>query len=391
MPDKKPSVIPTPEEILKANEEALAGRPDMSLIEQANQTGMEIASQFEKEQEIRFNDEVPLAEQAAAEAMRLKTQQQIAERERLLQQQKDRAAALDIERAKMMNQQPPQRPPVQPPVPPVTPPPASPSGHDMPAEAPKPIDKYAAISQPQMNASFDVIPLPSKGKLYRSKKESIRVAHLTAADENILTNPNLMESGEFLEILLNRKILEPELRYKDLHVGDRNAIMLWLRATGYGHEYPITVYDPETAEPFEHVVDLTSLKIINLEVDTDKEGYIDYELPLTKTQVKIKLLTVGDVDDIEAHVAERLELGDGSVDTVTYTLEKQIVEINGERDKAFIKDFVQSMRVGDSNAIRKYIDQIESGVDMKLEIGTPGGGSLDTFLPINFQFFWPNS
>lgn len=389
MPEKKPSVIPTPEEILRMNEEALAGRPDMSLIEQANQTGMEIANQFEKEQEIRFNDEVPLGEQAAAEAMRLKTQQQIAERERLLQQQKDRAALLDAERAKMMNQKPPQKPPVQPPAPPVQPP-SSPSGHDMPSSAPEPVDKYYAISQPQMNASFDVIPLPSEGKLYRNGKKSIKVAYLTAADENILTNPNLMESGEFLEILLNRKILEPELRYKDLHIGDRNAIMIWLRATGYGHEYPITVYDPETAEPFEHIVDLSELKTINLNVDTDKEGLIDYELPLTKAKLKIKLLTVGDVSDIEEHVGEKMGLNDGSVDTVTYTLEKQIIEINGNRDKAYIKDFIQSMRVGDSNAVRKYIDQIDSGIDMKLEIGTPGGGSLSTFLPINFKFFWPN-
>jgi len=390
MPENKPSVIPTQDQILKMNEE-MADKPDMSMIEQANATGTEIANQFEKEQEIKFNSEVPLGEQAAAEAMRLKTQEQIAERERLLQQQKDRAALLDQERAKMMNQKPPQRPPVQPPVPPTPPvPPSNPSGYDMPERAPEPVDKYYAISQPQMNASFDVIPLPSEGRLYKNGKKSIKVAYLTAADENILTNPNLMESGEFLEILLNRKILEPELRYKDLHVGDRNAIMIWLRATGYGHEYPITVYDPETAEPFEHIVDLSELKTINLNVETDKEGLIDFELPLTKAKLKIKLLTVGDVADIEEHVGEKMGLNDGSVDTVTYTLEKQIVDINGNRDKAYIKDFIQSMRVGDSNAVRKYIDQIDSGIDMKLEIGTPGGGSLDTFLPINFKFFWPN-
>ena len=39
---------------------------------------------------------------------------------------------------------------------------------------------------------------------------------MTTADENILTSPNLLQSGEFLEILMNRKILEPGLRYKDL-------------------------------------------------------------------------------------------------------------------------------------------------------------------------------
>jgi hypothetical protein len=390
MPENKPSVIPSQEEIVKANEEIL-NRPEMNMIDAANATGTEIANQFEKEQQIQFNSEVPMGEQAAAEAMRLKTDQQIAERERLLQQQKDRAALLDQERLKYMNQKPPSQLPPTPPTPPVTPPPSSPSGHDMPENAPEPVDKYFTISQPQMNASWDVIPLPSEGKLYRGGKKTLKVAYLTAADENVLTNPNVMESGEFLEILLNRKILDPSIRYKDLHIGDRNAIMIWLRATGYGHEYPITVYDPETAEPFEHIVDLSELKTITLNVDTDREGLIDFELPLTKKMVKIKLLTVGDIDEIEAHVADVLENDDGNVDTVTYTLERQIVEIDGNRDSGFIRDYIQSMRVGDSNAINKYISQIDSGIDMKLEIETPGGGSLNTFLPINFNFFWPNA
>jgi len=387
MPLNKLSVIPSNEQILKANEE-LSSRPDMDLINAANETGDEIANQFQQEQEIKFNNEVPLAEQAAAEAMRLKTEAQIAERARLLQIQHDRADTLDREREKMMNQQPP-RPPVQPPTPPAQPP-SSPSGHDMPADAPEPMDKYAAISQPQMNASFDVIPLPSEGKLYKIKKKSIKVAHLTAADENILTNPNIMDSGDFLEILFNRKILEPSLRYKDLHIGDRDAIMIWLRATGYGHQYPIQLFDPETAEQFEHIVDLSELKSKPLLAEPDKEGYLDFVLPVTNTQIKFKLFTIRDVDEIQAHIEEVTVAGVENVDTVTYSLSRQIIEIGGNRDRDYINNFVQSMRVGDSDGLRKYIDKIESGMDMKLEVGTPGSGSISTFLPINLKFFWPN-
>lgn len=380
MSTNKPSVIPTAEQIAAAQEE-LNNRPNMDLINAANETGMEIANQFKKEQEIIFNDEVSLAEQAAAEAMRLKTEQQIAERERLLKIQQERADLLEIERAKTMNQKPPQRPPIQPPT--------NPTYHDMPMDNPEPLNKYFAISQPQMNTSFDVIPLPSEGKLYKSKKKSIKVAYLTASDENILTNPNIMESGEFLEILFNRKILEPELRYKDLHVGDRDAIMIWLRSTSYGHDYPITVYDPATAEPFEHIVDLSELKTKPLLAEPDKDGYIDFILPITKTPIKFKLFTVGDIDEIQEHIDEISKSGVENIDTITYSLSKQIVEINGNRDVSYINDYVQTMRAGDSSALRKYIEKIESGMDMKLHIGTPGGGSLTTFLPLNLKFFWP--
>ena len=124
-------------------------------------------------------------------------------------------------------------------------------------------DYVYQLSQPQYNMSFDLIPLPSEGKIYRSKKANVKVAYLTTSDENILTSPNLLQSGEFLEILINRKLLERDLRYRDLHVGDRNAIMLWIRATGYGEMYPVTLYD-ENNEPFETEINLNNLKVKKL-------------------------------------------------------------------------------------------------------------------------------
>lgn len=372
MSEKRPNVFPTQEQ-----------------IEQANQTGEQIAQQLAEENNLK--PQVSDAEQKAAEEMARRTQEQIAERNRLMQEQIDKARQLEKDREVTMNQTPPsQTPPPTPPTPP-TPPNDSPSGGSgSERNQPQEVDKLKVISEPQYDAAFDVIPLPSDGKIYKSKKGSIKVAYLTAADENILSNPNLMESGEFLEVLINRKILEPELRYKDLHVGDRNAIMIWLRATAYGHEYPIQVYDPATYEPFEHVVDLSTIKSKPLGAEPDREGYFDFKLPVSNTQIKFKLLTVGEVDDIEDHIEKVKEtLGAEHVDTVTHTLAKQIVEVNGNRDREFIGGFVQTMRAGDSRALRKHIEDIESGVDMKLDITTPGGESINPFLPFNLDFFWP--
>jgi hypothetical protein len=245
------------------------------------------------------------------------------------------------------------------------------------------------LSQPQYNAAFDVIPLPSEGKLYKNKKPSVKVAYMTTADENILTSPNLLQSGEFLEILINRKLLEPDLRYKDLHVGDRNAIMLWLRATSYGEMYPITMYDEEGV-PFESEVDLNSLKTIKLSIEPDAEGYFDFYLPISKASIKFKLLTVGDLDQIEKMVAEdeKNEIPVNSV--ITYRLERQIVDVNGNRDKGFIKDFIEKMRVRDSKELKDYIEKIDCGVDLAIEVKTPRGESISTFLPLSVRFFWPD-
>jgi hypothetical protein len=252
------------------------------------------------------------------------------------------------------------------------------------------VDPYILeLSQPNYNAPFDVIPLPSKGKLYKNKKESVRLAYMTTADENILTSPNLLQSGEFLEILINRKILEPTLRYKDLLPGDRNAIMLWLRATAYGEMYPVTLLD-ELNEPFDTEINLNELKTIELNENPDEEGLFYFQLPLTKAEIKFRLLTMGDVDTIEKIVTDEKERNIPVNNSNTYRLEKMIVEVNGNRDRGMVRDIANSMRISDARAFDAYVDSIESGIDLNIEVETPGGGSVATFLPLNFNFFWPN-
>jgi hypothetical protein len=245
------------------------------------------------------------------------------------------------------------------------------------------------LSQPNYNSPFDVIPLPSEGKLYRSKKPNVRVGYMTTADENILTSPNLLESGEFLEILINRKILEPELRYKDLTVGDRNAIMLWLRATAYGEMYPVTLFD-EKDVPFDVEINLNDLKTKKLGAEPNAEGLFDFQFPLSKDYIKFRFLTVGEVEAIEKRVETERTNGSIINNANTYTLQKLIVEVNGERNPDMIRDYANSIRIGDAKKLTQYIDEIESGIDLNIDVRTPGGGSVKSFLPLNFNFFWPN-
>jgi hypothetical protein len=252
------------------------------------------------------------------------------------------------------------------------------------------IDPYILeLSQPNYNAPFDVIPLPSKGKLYRNKKQNVRLAYMTTADENILTSPNLLKSGEFLEILINRKLLEPELRYKDLLPGDRNAIMLWLRATAYGEMYPVTLLD-EKDEAFETEINLNELKTIELNVEPDEDGLFNFTMPLSKANVRFKLLTCGDIDNIEEMLERDSENNILVNNANTYKLEKMIIEVNGDTNKTMIRDFVNYMRIQDSKEFNKFVESIETGIDLDIEVGTPGGGSIKTFLPLNVRFFWPD-
>lgn len=274
-------------------------------------------------------------------------------------------------------------------------PPKPPSNYGQPSDMEPsrgPSDVYIQqLSEPQYNAPFDVIPLPSKGKLYKGyNKSTIKVSYMTTADENILTSPNLLESGQFLEILLNRKILEPNLRYKDLVEGDRDAIMLWLRATGYGNIYPIVV-DDEKGEPFETEVDLNEIKTIELNAEPDENGHFSMTLPVSGVNIKFKILTISDLDEISDRVKYEQETLKLPVNNEsTYTLAKQIVSVNGDTNPDTIRSFSETMRIGDKTKFEEHLKTINCGVDMNITVRTPGDGSVNRFLPINVKFFWPN-
>lgn len=246
------------------------------------------------------------------------------------------------------------------------------------------------LSQPQFDSLFDMVPLPSKGKQYGIKDGYIKVSFLNASDENILTNPNLLDSGKFLEILLNRKILDTRIRYQDLTIGDRDALMIWLRYTGYGDIYPISVTNPKDGLEFETEIELSKLKVNKLELEPDSQRCFSFSAPSNGDDIRFKFITVGDLDELQEEEDRIIEtVGEEFINRTTSVLCKQIKSINGNSDPTYVKKYVESMRLGDVKAFRKFISDNEFGVDMNLTVLAPGGEPIKTFFPLNLQFFWP--
>jgi len=254
-----------------------------------------------------------------------------------------------------------------------------------------PINNTPQVETYDFSVPYDVIPLPSEGKAYKNKKSTLKVHYLTASDENILTSPNLIESGKFLDILISRKVADKDLPYRDLLLGDRNAIMIWLRATGYGEIYNAVVTDPDTGEDFDTEIDLTAMKSKHLTIDSDENGEFDFTLPRSGKPIKFRFLTVGDEDDMGRYIESSNKKGPSSYSNIlTFRLGKHIAEIDGNRDRGFISKFIENMLAYDSLSLRTYIDDNEPGLDMNIEIERPGGGVIKTTFPFNPSFFWPN-
>lgn len=282
------------------------------------------------------------------------------------------------------------------------------------------------------DVQYDIIQLPSNGQCYKNKVDRVPVAYLTAYDENIITSPNLYKDGLVIDFLLKNKIVNSEIDVEDLVSGDADAIILYLRATSYGADFPIVVADPDTGEQIESVVDLTTLKPKEFKLVGDENGYFDFVTPIKKDTIKFRYLTrkmekqLKKITELESYGSNALNL-DYERKTIAAMLERDdllstaekntmkeslkvmeswikkmreknndpftklmtnnmllhIVSINGITDRDFIKKYVSTMPARDALMLRRYIADNKPGIDFNIEVKRPeslGGGSFKTFL-----------
>ena len=279
---------------------------------------------------------------------------------------------------------------------------------------------------------YDVIQLPSNGQCYKSKVDRVPVAYLTAYDENIITSPNLYKDGLVIDFLLKNKVVNSDINVDDLVSGDADAIILFLRATSYGPDFPIVVKDPDSGEQIDTVIDLTKLKPKEFKLIGDENGHFEFTTPLRKDKIKFRYLTrnqerklrrITELEgygtkshmlDIERETllgalsndkvlneqekknirsaiatmknwSKRLsELNDSEYTRImTNNMELQVTAVNGNYDREFIRKYIRMMPARDSLALRRYITENTPGIDFNIEIERPeslGGGSFKTFL-----------
>lgn len=293
----------------------------------------------------------------------------------------------------------------------------------------------ASISNVSSNISYDILPLPSNGECYPHKKSRVPVSYLTASDENIIVSPNLYRDGKVLDIILSRKIIDKGIDPMDLTSGDRDAILLWLRATGYGVDFPIKVRDPKSGELFETTIRLDMFKYKEFNLKGDENGWFEYKTD-NGDVIKFKYLTKRELDNVEKSTIKmgsryrKARLYDlynelyGELDnddtitesnkekvnraidlikewhdlinekaseneygkTITDMMIAETMSVNGNTDREFIRNYVEGMRAIESRKYRTYMNENEPGVDMNFTVNRPeslGGGSFATFLEID--------
>lgn len=285
---------------------------------------------------------------------------------------------------------------------------------------------------------YDIIPLPSNGQCYKHKKSRIPVAYLTASDENLIASPNMYRDGKLLDVILQRKILDKDFKVDELCSGDRDAIILWLRATSYGEDYPIVATNPDNGKQYNVSVNLSEFKYFDFDLKSDENAVFEYTAD-NGDKIGLKFLTKSDEEELRNRLLgneeeanrvnalksvaavreamEQIEMSNEDKEHLDEDIEELItmigtdlpsvnddaystaitdqmlvhtVSVNGNTDKEYVKGYIENMRTKDAKEYREYFTEHRPGVDFNIDITIPesdGGGSFSTFLRLDDTVF----
>ena len=119
----------------------------------------------------------------------------------------------------------------------------------------------------------------------------------------------------------------------------------------------------------------------------DEDGTWTVELPITKRNVKIKLLSLKDTIEIDQMIS--MYPSNRVAPTVTAKLNKHIVSIDGNEDRSNISVFCEQMPIADSKFIRKFLLDNEPRLDLTKEVLAPSGEKVSFAISFGVEFFRP--
>jgi len=249
----------------------------------------------------------------------------------------------------------------------------------------------------------EFVELPSGGEFYPEDhplhmKDSVEVRHMTAKDEDILTSKTLLKKGIALDRFLQNIIIDRSIKVDDLLVGDKNAIIVAARISGYGPDYTTKITCPSCTSAVNHTFDLNDNELITGEsykqldavTRTDMNTFL-VKLPYTGIDVEVRLMNGHDEKSL-IQKQERAKKRNLPETFLTDQLRKIIVSANGDSSPKTINYLIENMPAIDSRYLRQSFKVVAPNLDLTQTFSCSECG-FDTELEVPFsaEFFWPKS
>ena len=267
---------------------------------------------------------------------------------------------------------------------------------------------YETQKLKEHNFPTEIIELPSRGLIYSKDNPlssgKVELKYMTAKEEDILTTQSYIKDGSVLDKLFQSLIVsngngEP-IKYVDLSVGDKNAIMIASRILGYGKDYEVEITDPFTNKKQKESIDLTQFENKpydgSAQVELNKNEF-EFELPASKRKITFMAMTESKERKVKYDLEElkrvNKKLKDDVSRELTTRLKTIILSVDGEYNQQKINNFVDNeLFARDSKELRKYINEVIPDINLMYEfISDETGERREISLPMDVSFFWPST
>jgi len=281
------------------------------------------------------------------------------------------------------------------------------ASQDAATETPPPTTNTENEASANSGASFsfvtptEFVELPSKGEFYPEGHplhgvETVEIRHMTAKDEDILTSKTLLKKGVALDRMIKNLMVDKRVDIESLLVGDKNAIIVTARKSGYGSDYSTNVTCPSCGTHQVASFDLDETEVTDVRIyetlpSVTRDGnYFDIELPRSMVTVRTRMLTGVDEARIARNQRMAKKNGVNTEQTLTGQFRNFIVAVNGDTTQRSIATFIDNMPAADSRFLRTVYKTITPNIDMNMtfECNTCDYDSVME-VPFTADFFWP--
>jgi len=247
----------------------------------------------------------------------------------------------------------------------------------------------------------EFVELPSQGRYYVEghplhQNPTIEIKQMTAKEEDLLTSRALLKKGIALDRLIKSIIVDKRIDPNGLLVGDRNAILLAARVSGYGHAYQTRITCPACQAQQDYEFDLNEAAVYGGDGLTEADATLKEDgtflttLPGTKIEITYRLLNGADernfMEQVENARKKRQE-----ENVITRQLRQIIVAVNGDSDQALINYAVDNMPSMDARHLRLVYKLATPNVDLTQNFAcNECDHEQDMEVPLTADFFWPD-
>jgi len=249
----------------------------------------------------------------------------------------------------------------------------------------------------------EFVELPSGGRYYPEGhplhgQDTVEIKYMTTKQEDILTSQTLLKKGVAINRMLQSILVTPNLDIKDLLVGDKNAITVAARISGYGSDYSAQMSCPSCNHVDKAQIDLSAssqhfdgTEWASLAIENGENGTFIITLPKTEVLMEVRLMNGHDEARIQAEIAKQKK-HNLRTSTLSDQMKLVTVSLNGITDRAQISNFIGNMPALDAKYFRKAYQMVTPSIRLTHEYTCPQCDyEADLEVPLQAEFFWPQS